>query len=179
MGANLRNPYLIGALVIVALLVIVGAYFYLAGPGYGAPEEAPQPATPQAQEAAETPKAEGEVMEIKIRLYEWGIEPNEIRIPPGTTVRFVIVNEGRYTHAFDVERGDIGFKASSQTLAPGQETTLEVTFEEPGTYEIYCPIGNHRAFGMEGVIIVGEGGESPGASDETEEAQQQYEGISY
>ncbi|MCE4610595.1 MAG: cupredoxin domain-containing protein [Desulfurococcales archaeon] len=179
MGASFKNPYLIGALVIVAVLVIVGAYLYLASPGYGDQEEEPQAGTPQ-QEAKEAQQTTGEVMEVKVRLYEWGIEPSEIRVPPGTTVRFVIVNEGRYTHAFEIEREDIGFEASSKTLGPGQDDTLEVTFEEPGTYEIYCPIGNHRALGMEGVIIVGEGGGgSAGASDEAKDSTQQYEGISY
>ena len=39
-------------------------------------------------------------------------------------------------------------------LVPGQTGTLNVDLSKPGKYEWYCPVGEHRDFGMEGEITV-------------------------
>ena len=39
-------------------------------------------------------------------------------------------------------------------LSPGQSGVLTVDLSKPGTYEFYCPVGNHREQGMEGTITV-------------------------
>lgn len=41
-----------------------------------------------------------------------------------------------------------------QTLNPGQSGVLTVTFQEPGTYEMYCPVIGHRLAGMKGEVVV-------------------------
>jgi plastocyanin len=137
---------------VVVAVVVAAAYFLVYGGAYGAPEgeEAAEAETPAP--AAQPAEAEGEVIEVK--LYEWKIEPSEIRVKAGSTVTFVIKNTGSYPHALTIERADIGFRVDSETIGGGGETRLTVTFEEPGEYVIYCPVGNHRAFGMEGVLIV-------------------------
>ncbi len=149
-----RTLYLAGAAIIVVVLA-VAAYFYLISPAYEEEpaEEAPAPREEAPQEEAQPEILEGEA-EVRVILSEWSIEPSEIRVKPGTTVTFVIVNEGRFTHALTVERLDIGFSSSSESLGAGGETTLTVTFEEPGEYVIYCPIGDHRQRGMEGIVVV-------------------------
>jgi hypothetical protein len=54
------------------------------------------------------------------------------------------------------------------SVEPGDERTLEVDLDKPGTYKMYCPLGNHDAQGMTGTIAVG--GDSParGAESDTE-----------
>ena len=32
--------------------------------------------------------------------------------------------------------------------------TFEFTFTTPGSYQMWCPVGNHRAQGMEGTFVV-------------------------
>jgi uncharacterized cupredoxin-like copper-binding protein len=63
-----------------------------------------------------------------------------------------VVNDGAMVHALDVER-DGEDVAESDSIDPGGSTTLEVTLE-PGTYVLYCPIGGHRAAGMEITVQV-------------------------
>jgi uncharacterized cupredoxin-like copper-binding protein len=43
--------------------------------------------------------------------------------------------------------------ASSDTIAPGQSTTVSVALA-PGEYVFYCSIGNHREMGMSLTVTV-------------------------
>ena len=63
-----------------------------------------------------------------------------------------VVNDGHATHDLVVEKDgkDIG---KSDTIAPGNSTTLTVTLEA-GDYVLFCNIGNHRAMGMETTVSV-------------------------
>jgi uncharacterized cupredoxin-like copper-binding protein len=42
---------------------------------------------------------------------------------------------------------------STDTLQSGQSEDLTVTLE-PGTYQLWCPVGNHRGMGMELTVDV-------------------------
>ena len=64
-----------------------------------------------------------------------------------------VVNEGNATHDLVVER-DGEDVAASDTIGPGESTTLTVTLDE-GDYVFYCSIGNHRSMGMEVTVQVG------------------------
>ena len=39
-------------------------------------------------------------------------------------------------------------------MNPGQSSVLTVAFQEPGTYEMYCPVIGHRPAGMKGEVVV-------------------------
>jgi uncharacterized cupredoxin-like copper-binding protein len=36
--------------------------------------------------------------------------------------------------------GEVGEARPEQTLNPGQSSVFTVAFQEPGTYEMYCPV---------------------------------------
>jgi plastocyanin len=55
-------------------------------------------------------------------------------------------------HAIAVEGN--GLDKAGQTAQPGSTSSLTVDLK-PGTYTFYCPVGNHRAQGMEGKLTVG------------------------
>jgi plastocyanin len=63
-----------------------------------------------------------------------------------------VVNDGSATHDLAVEE-DGTTKATSDTIGPGQSTTLTVDLDK-GEYVFYCSIGNHRAMGMELTVQV-------------------------
>ena len=46
-------------------------------------------------------------------------------------------------------------------LQPGQSDTAEVTFSQPGTWELYCPLDQHRDRGMLASVQVQEASEAP------------------
>jgi plastocyanin len=85
----------------------------------------------------------------------------EYKLTPATpsaksgTVTIVARNNGKITHAIEVEGGGPGGKdAKSSTIAPGQTTTLKVDLKPGKTYEWYCPIDGHKGLGMKGTITV-------------------------
>ena len=54
-------------------------------------------------------------------------------------------------HAIEIE-GD-GVEEESETIDPGARTSVTVDLR-PGSYVFYCPVGDHRAAGMEGTLTV-------------------------
>jgi uncharacterized cupredoxin-like copper-binding protein len=54
-------------------------------------------------------------------------------------------------HAIAIEGQ--GVDEDGQTASPGSTSTLSVSLK-PGKYTFYCPVGGHRAAGMEGTLTV-------------------------
>lgn len=82
---------------------------------------------------------------------EYYYDPIGLFVEPGTTVTFenasgnhnVVTYDERIPEAADGFETEIG-------------QTVELTFEEPGTYDYYC--APHKSFGMVGRVVVGEPG---------------------
>jgi hypothetical protein len=90
-----------------------------------------------------TPPAEGAAVEVV--LTEFTIDmPDSV---PAGNVSFDIANSGTMAHNFEVEGQGIE-ESLDEDLDPNQAETLTVELA-PGTYTVYCPIGNHREQGME------------------------------
>jgi plastocyanin len=83
---------------------------------------------------------------------DFALDPADPTVKAGT-VTIEATNDGQTTHNIEVEGPD-GEAELEQDLAPGDTGTLEVDLSEPGTYEWYCPVGNHKEMGMEGEITV-------------------------
>jgi plastocyanin len=66
------------------------------------------------------------------------------------TVTFKFKNPASIPHGVAIEGH--GVDKDSQIVTKGS-TTLTVKLK-PGRYEFYCPVGNHKAAGMEGTLIV-------------------------
>ncbi|MHB8604482.1 MAG: plastocyanin/azurin family copper-binding protein [Thermoplasmatota archaeon] len=47
-----------------------------------------------------------------------------------------------------------GFTAATKVISAGASDTITFTAPAPGTYKYYCPVGDHRARGMEGTLTV-------------------------
>jgi uncharacterized cupredoxin-like copper-binding protein len=63
-----------------------------------------------------------------------------------------VENTGKATHSLTIE-GPGGMDMTSDTVQGGRSTTMTVTLQA-GRYEVYCPIGNHRAMGMSTTLTV-------------------------
>jgi plastocyanin len=68
------------------------------------------------------------------------------------TYSVTVTNSGKATHSLTI-KGPGGVDVTSDTLQGGKTTTMTVTLQ-PGRYEVYCPIGNHRAMGMDTTVTV-------------------------
>ncbi|SDX83807.1 Uncharacterized copper-binding protein, cupredoxin-like subfamily [Modestobacter sp. DSM 44400] len=82
---------------------------------------------------------------------DFSITLSESTLPAGTYT-FEVTNTGDATHSLTIE-GPGGIDMTSDTVQGGESTTMTVTLQ-PGEYEVYCPIGNHRAMGMDTTLTV-------------------------
>jgi uncharacterized cupredoxin-like copper-binding protein len=102
----------------------------------------------EVQEGVEEP-----IDTIEVQETEFSLDPSEITLDqPGTYV-FRAVNSGSDEHALEIE-GE-GIEEETEEMPPGESTELEVNLD-PGTYKLYCPVGDHEERGMTGTIIVRE-----------------------
>ncbi len=130
------------------------------GGGTTTTEETPSPT--EEPEATETPQATedggggggdgggGETLTLTADpggAISW--EPAELNASAGE-VSIELVNDSSTPHAVEVEGN--GVEEASETVTGGS-TTLTVDLEA-GEYVFYCPVGNHRAGGMEGQLLV-------------------------
>jgi cytochrome c oxidase subunit 2 len=76
----------------------------------------------------------------------WIYNPNEIRVPVGSEVTFIMTSKD-ITHGIIIEEHDVNLM-----LLPGQVTRTTATFERPGTFEMvcheYCGPGHHSMIGQ-------------------------------
>jgi plastocyanin len=75
--------------------------------------------------------------------------PETFTVNEGDTVKVLLTNDGG-THDWVIEE----FDARTEISQTGE--TVEVTFvaDKAGEYEFYCSVGQHRANGMVGTLIV-------------------------
>jgi plastocyanin len=76
-------------------------------------------------------------------------QPGSLSASAGS-VTIKLVNDSDIPHAVEVEGN--GVEEESETITGG-ETELSVDLE-PGTYEYYCPVDDHKGQGMEGTLTV-------------------------
>ncbi|MEO0248297.1 MAG: cytochrome c oxidase subunit II [candidate division WOR-3 bacterium] len=102
------------------------------------------------------PPEKGELIQLGDKRYQlnlvarmWTFEPNEIRIPAGSTVDIYVTSRD-VVHGFHVERTLVNLMA-----IPGVVSYRRVTFDRPGEYLFvcheFCGIAHHT---MAGKIIV-------------------------
>jgi uncharacterized cupredoxin-like copper-binding protein len=112
------------------------------------PDDAAMAGTPSAETGEDAMMMAGE--QVPVSLTEFAIDM------PATLsageVTFSVVNDGTITHSFEIEGGTLEEELETP-LEPGQSGMLTVNLE-PGTYRVYCPIGNHAQQGMELEVTV-------------------------
>ncbi len=139
---------------LTGLLAIVLALGILAGCGDDEDEPEGGAATPAATEepAEDGGGGGGGSGETTLTADPGGAiswEPGALSAPAGS-VTITLVNDSDTPHAVEVEGN--GVEEESETIT-GSQTELTVDLE-PGEYTYYCPVGDHRAGGMEGTLTV-------------------------
>ena len=124
--------------------------------GTTSPEEDPDPApaSDPAPAPAPTPQPTPPPPAPQVKTFEltgasFAFSQSEIRVKQGDTVRIIFTSTGSF-HDWVVDT----FGAATAQVSMGG--TSEVTFiaSAKGTFEYYCSVGNHRAMGMTGTLIV-------------------------
>jgi plastocyanin len=81
--------------------------------------------------------------------FSYGYSETEIRVKEGDTVTINLTNSGGY-HDWVIDE----FNAATAKIRQGETTSVTFVADKTGTFEFYCSIGNHRAEGMVGKLIV-------------------------
>jgi len=136
-----------------AAVVLVGASLAVAA-GCGGSSSSSSDSTSASGGASGTP-----VKTVEIKETEFKLDPSTISLDKAGTYTFKAVNKGSFGHALEIEGN--GVEEKTHTIDAGGSATLTVKLQ-PGNYEIYCPVGNHRAMGMEGKVVVAGGSGSGG-----------------
>ena len=89
------------------------------------------------------------------------LSPSTVTLSKLGIYTFKAENKGSAEHSLEIDGkcvkskgGEVGETRLEQTLNPGQSGVLTVSFQEPGTYEMYCPVIGHRLAGMKGEVMV-------------------------
>jgi uncharacterized cupredoxin-like copper-binding protein len=99
---------------------------------------------------------EGDVLQtIQVSENEFSISPASIELPRAGRYEFAVTNDGQISHALNIEESGGGNEVESGDIGPGEKKTVRFTFSGDGSFEMYCPVGNHKDQGMEGTITVG------------------------
>lgn len=131
------------------LLASCAALVLLAGCG-GSDEPSTQPTSSSpATSASGSPSASGTT--VTVTETDFALELSQDTFTPGTYT-FVAENAGGTTHALEIEGPGID-EPETDDLAPGDSGQITVDLQA-GTYELSCPVGDHKDRGMNVEITV-------------------------
>ena len=92
---------------------------------------------------------EGKTVSVTLEAKSFSFSQKEIRVKKGDKVKITLVNKDGF-HDWAVD----GFNAKTKQLQVGQSDTIEFVADKTSTFEYYCSVGQHRANGMVGKLIV-------------------------
>jgi plastocyanin len=105
---------------------------------------------------------------LTISEVEYSLDPPTLEVDSTGEVTIRVTNDGSVVHSLEVENEDAGIEEETEDIQPGESAELTVNLSEDGSYEVYCPIDDHRQRGMEGTLTVG-GGSAATTTDEDED----------
>ena len=95
---------------------------------------------------------------VAIKETEWKLSPSRLTLSKPGTYAFKAEDRGDDQHSLTIVgkgvKNDAGHAQLKQAVNPGQKGVLRVTFQEAGTYQMYCPIDGHEELGMKGKVVV-------------------------
>lgn len=91
------------------------------------------------------------VRTVTVEAGSFFYEPNVIRVKKGETVK-IVFNSQDMMH--DMVIDELGLKVP--VTKGGESATAEFVASEAGAFEFYCTVGQHRANGQVGTLIVEE-----------------------
>jgi plastocyanin len=105
---------------------------------------------------------------VEVVATEFAFDPADVSVDEAGETTFTVSNEGEFPHALEIEGN--GIEEETEELGPGESGSVTVDLE-PGEYELYCPVGDHRERGMVGTLVVGGGAEGAGGGTTTDDGE--------
>jgi plastocyanin len=86
---------------------------------------------------------------FNVKGVNYGFDVKEIRVKKGDTVTIEFESTDGF-HDWTVD----AFGAATDKVQPGTPASVTFVADEAGTFEYYCSVGQHRAHGMVGKLVV-------------------------
>jgi plastocyanin len=94
---------------------------------------------------------------VTVAMREFAFDPSGLTVSAGRST-WNLRNIGQFPHNVHIEGNGVSMEVKPDgPVAGGQNFTAAVTLT-PGTYDIWCPVGNHRDQGMVGTLTVAAAG---------------------
>ena len=133
--------------------VVLAATAALAFAGCGGDDEEPTPAATEAPTEAPTQAASGSATKLAVAADPGGAKKfteSKLTTTAGQ-VEIDFSNDSQLPHAVEIEGNGV---EETTEIVTGQDAPPLTVDLKPGTYDFYCPVGDHRAEGMEGTLTV-------------------------
>jgi len=92
----------------------------------------------------------GSGTKVTATLTDFHVELSEKTFTAGTYT-FDVTNAGKATHSLEIVRDNVDVR--SDNIQPGHSDQITIALTK-GTYQVFCPVGNHRSQGMDMSITV-------------------------
>lgn len=135
----------------VAILILIGGYFFYQNSqnqtssttkvDLSSPSSSPAESTSSSAAVA--------VKEFNVTGSSFKFDPAIITVNKGDLVKINFQNVGG-THSLVLD----DFNVKTEVLSGGKSQSIQFTADKSGTFEYYCSVGNHRAMGMTGKLVV-------------------------
>jgi plastocyanin len=86
-------------------------------------------------------------------MREFSFTPSDMVVSAGTS-RWTLQNAGQFPHNVHIEGNGVSMNVKSDGPVPAGETFTATINLQPGRYDVWCPVGNHRERGMVGELTV-------------------------
>lgn len=145
-------------LVIVGIAIIgLGTSFYIKQPrvdnsNVSTPTFTNTPADIATSSTTVSDQNNGSIKSFTVTGTNFSFSPSEMRVKKGDTVR-ITLKSTTGMHDLRIDEFGVGTKV---LRASDSSETIEFVANKAGTFEYYCSVGNHRAMGMRGNLIVTE-----------------------
>ena len=139
---------------IIVILALLGVWYYSQNSQGALEEEATlQEEAVLAEDRTiageEQPAVNGEVREFNLIAANFKYDLAEIRVQEGDKVR-INLSAGQGLHDWVIDE----FNVKTSQIQAGETASVEFVANRKGEFEYYCSVGNHRAMGMVGKLIV-------------------------
>jgi len=135
-----------------AVLLAVGAAIAVPVVGCGGSDDDEDSSSNAATPAATTGGGGGAGGAVDLTATDFKFDPSEPTVKSGE-VSFTLKNDGQTEHSLEIEDVNGEDVEIEGDVSPGSSGTLTANLA-PGSYEFYCPVGNHKEMGMTGEITV-------------------------
>jgi plastocyanin len=86
-------------------------------------------------------------------MQEFSFNPGRMVVSAGRDT-FTLENSGRFPHNVHIEGNGVSLDLKPDGPVPGGESFSGAVNLPAGTYDIWCPVSNHREQGMTGTLTV-------------------------